>query len=130
MSKHRSAILIAAALGLWLALLHWGNRRPVGEHMVFALHYTTVDFALFSLLAPVIALSPPGLQVVAYSLSAQLGMLLLATWAILAVHRVYGRSWFSSVLRGLAVLAMDFILSLLAGQVAVTVVLSTLEWNP
>lgn len=117
-------------MGFWLALLHWGNRRPMGEHMVFALHYTTMDFALFSLLAPVVAFAPESMQLMVYSLSSQLRVLALGLWAVLAVRRVHGRSWPSSVLRGLAILAMDFLLSLLAGQVAVTIVLSTMEWTP
>lgn len=120
--------LFVVPMGLWLALLHRGNRRPVGEHMVFALHYTTVDFALFSLLAPVIAFSPADLQVLAYSLSTQLGLLALGLWAILAVRRVYRRSWLSSVVRGLAVLVMDVVLSQLSGQLAAAIVLSTTEW--
>lgn len=120
--------LFVVPMGLWLAVLHWGNRRPVGEHMVFALHYTTVDFAMFSLLAPLIALSPDSMQVLAYSLSAQLGLLALGLWAIFAVRRVYRRSWLSSVARGLAVLLMDLVLSQMAGQLAGAIVLSTMEW--
>lgn len=121
--------LFVVPMGFWLALLYRGSRRPAGEHMVFALHYTTVDFALFALLAPVVALSPGSLQVVAYSLTILAGLLALGAWAILAVRHVYGRSWPSSVLRGLAVLAMDFILSVLAAQLAQTIVLSTLDSN-
>jgi hypothetical protein len=120
--------LFVVPMGLWLALLHWGNRRPVGEHMVFALHYTTVDFALFSLMAPAIAFAPDDLQVLAYSLNTQLALLLLGLWAIFAVRRVYRRSWLSSVVRGLAVLLMDVVLSQTAGQLAGAIVLSTTEW--
>lgn len=121
--------LFVVPMGFWLALLHRGNRRPTGEHMVFALHYTAMDFALFSLLAPVVALSSQSMKVVVFSLSAQLGALLLGAWAVLAIRRVYRRSWFSSVFRGLAVLAMDFLLSLVAGQAAITIVLSTMDWK-
>ncbi len=117
--------LFVIPMGYWLALLHWGNRRPTGEHMVFALHYTTVDFALFSLLAPVVALSPDHLQVAVFSVSTQLGLLPLGLWAILAVRRVYRRSWPSSVLRGLAILTMDLVLSLVSGQLAIAIALST-----
>lgn len=117
--------LFVVPMGFWLALLHWGNRRPAGEHMVFALHYTTLDFALFSLLAPVVALSPGSLQVVVFAVGTQLALLPLALWLILAVRRVYGRSWPSSVLRGLAVLAMDLVLSLVSVQIAVAIAVST-----
>ena len=122
--------LFVVPMGFWLALLFWGSRRPTGEHMVFALHYTTMDFALFSLMAPVIAWSPQSLQVLAFSLSTQLNVLLLGLWAVLAVRRVHRRSWPSSVLRGLAVLVMDLLLSLIAGQAAITIVLSTMDWTP
>lgn len=117
--------LFVIPMGYWLALLHWGNRRPTGEHMVFALHYTTVDFALFSLLAPLVALSPASLQVAVFSVSTQLGLLPLGLWAILAVRRVYRRSWPSSVLRGLAILLMDLVLSLVSGQLAIAIAIST-----
>lgn len=120
--------LFVVPMGFWLALLLWRSRRPSGEHMVFSLHYTTVDFVLFSLLAGVIALTPDGLQVMVYGLSTLLGPLLMGSWAILAVRRVYGHSWFWSVPLGLAVLAMDVVLSLLATQLAPSIVLSTLEW--
>lgn len=122
--------LFVIPMGFWLALLHRGNRRPTGEHMVFALHYTAMDFALFSLMAPVVALSAPNLKVLAFSLSAIIGALMLGVWAVLAVRRVYRRSWVSSVLRGLAVLSMDFLLRLVAGELAVTIVLSNMDWNP
>ena len=122
--------LFVVPMGFWLALLYRGSRRPAGEHMVFALHYTTVDFALFSLLAPAVALSPASLQIVAYSATSLAGVMALALWTVLAVRHVYARSWPSSVLRGLAVLAMDFVLSVLASQLARTIVLSTLDPIP
>jgi hypothetical protein len=121
--------LFVIPMGYWLALLHLGNRRPVGEHMVFSLHYTTVDFALFSLLAPLIALSPDSLKVMVFSVSTQLALLPMGLWAILAVRRVYGRSWPSSVLRGLAILMMDLVLNLVSGQLALSIVLSTRTWG-
>lgn len=122
--------LFVVPMGFWLALLFRGNRRPAGEHMVFALHYTSVHFALFALLAAVVAPFPAGMQVVAFALTSLLGVLALGLWAVLAVHHVYGRSWPSSVFRGLAILAMDFLLSLAAGQLAQTIVLSTMDPIP
>ena len=121
--------LCVIPMGLWLALLHWGNRRPTGEHMVFSLHFTTMDFALFSLLAPLVAFSPDGIKVMVFSVSTQLAVLPMALWAIIAVRRVYGRSWLSSIVRGLAILFMDLVLTLIAGQAAATIVLSNMDWS-
>lgn len=110
--------LFVVLMGFWVALLHLGNRLPVGAHMVWALHYTCFDFVLFSLAAPVVALSPPDAAPMVSALVTLAGALALWAWAAVAVRRVYRRGWVSSLLRGLAVVAMDLVLSALAGQVA------------
>ena len=51
------------------------------------------------------------------------GIAVLFAWASLAVRRVYRRGWPSSVARGAAVVAMDLVLSSLAGQVALMILL-------
>ena len=81
-------------------------------------------------LAAVVAPFPTGAQVVVYALTSLLGLLALALWAVLAVRNVYGRPWPSSVFRGLAILAMDFLLSLAAVELAKTIVLSTMDPIP
>lgn len=50
-----------------------------------------------------------------------IGALLL--WAALGVRRVYGRGWVSSAWRGTAIVAFDFVLSVLASQLATAWVL-------
>ncbi|MFY2764457.1 DUF3667 domain-containing protein [Arenimonas sp. MALMAid1274] len=112
-------------MGLWVALLHLGNRAPIGAHMVYALHYTVFDFAVYSLLTLVIALVPAADRLAVFTATLPLGMFLLFLWASLASRRVYGRSWPGSLVRGAAVAAMDFVLSVVSGQLAVVVVILT-----
>ena len=54
-----------------------------------------------------------------------LGLAWLLFWSTLAVRRVYARSVASSAVRGVAIVLMDVVLSLLAGQFAVVTVLLT-----
>lgn len=117
--------VLVVPIGLWIALLMWGNRRPVGEHMVFSMHYTTADFVLFSLAAPVLAYAPAGMSASVFQGILLVVMLMLLVWAVVAVRRVYGRGWLSSSLRGFAIVVMDFFLSTLASQLALLYVLRT-----
>ncbi|GGA72076.1 hypothetical protein GCM10011521_07790 [Arenimonas soli] len=114
--------LFVIPMGLWMALLMWGNRRPVGEHMVFSLHYTTADFVLFSLASPLLAFSPPAMATAVFNGILATVVLMLLAWAVIGVRRVYSRGWLSSVFRGLAIVAMDLVLSLLAAQLATSYV--------
>jgi hypothetical protein len=50
-------------------------------------------------------------------------VLMLLAWAVVGVRRVYARGWASSALRGVAIVAMDLVLSTLASQLAATWVL-------
>lgn len=111
------------AMGLWVALLHRRERLPVGAHLVFATHYYCADFAMYTLFAPILALSPAHPWVGAALTF--LGLAWLLVWSTLAVHRVYARSVASSVARGVAIVLMDVVLSVLAGQFAVVTVLLT-----
>lgn len=115
--------LFVIPMGLWIALLMFGNRRPVGEHMVFSLHYTTADFALFSLAAPLLAYAPAAMAPAVFKGILATVVVMLLAWAIVGVRRVYGRGWPSSVLRGVAIVGMDLFLSLLASQLATVYVL-------
>ncbi len=110
--------LFVVVMGAWVALLHRGNRMPAGAHLVWALHYTCVDFLLFSLAAPLVAVASGAWALTVSNLVTLGGMAVLFVWASLAVRRVYRRGWPSSVLRGAAVVAMDLVLSSLAGQLA------------
>lgn len=115
------------ALGAWLALLHWGNRRPVGEHLVFAMHYAVLDYTLFSLQALVLVLLPDALRGTVFNATFPLVVGLMLAWTIVSVRRVYGRGWVSSLSRGLAVVAMDIVLSALSGQVAFVLTVLSLD---
>ena len=118
--------LFVVPMGFWIALLMWGNRRPVGEHMVFSMHYTTVDFVLFSLAAPLLVFTPADRAMPVFQGILAVVMLMLLAWAVAGVRRVYDRGWVSSIARGLAIVLMDFFLSMLASQLAMFYVLATL----
>lgn len=115
--------LFVVPMGLWMALLMWGNRMPVGAHMVFSLHYTTADFVLFSLAAPILAMASPEQAAARFQAIFWVVLLLLLAWAVLGVRRVYRRGWPSSLARGLAIVLMDMFLSALASQLALVYVL-------
>ena len=115
--------LFVVVMGAWVALLHRGNRMPAGAHMVWALHYTCMDFLLFSLAAPLVAFASEPWALTVSNLVTLGGIGVLFAWASLAVRRVYRRGWASSVARGAAVVAMDLVLSSLAGQVALMILL-------
>ena len=53
------------------------------------------------------------------------GIAWLAWWAVLADRRVYGGGWAGNVVRGLLVLCADVVISLVAGQLAITSVFLT-----
>lgn len=110
-------------MGLWMALLMYGNRRPVGAHMIFSLHYTTLDFALFSLAAPLLAFAPPALALTVFQAIVWTVIALLLLWTTFAVRRIYSRGWLSSFARSVAIVGMDIFLSLLASQLATAYVL-------
>ncbi|HEY9143088.1 MAG TPA: DUF3667 domain-containing protein [Arenimonas sp.] len=115
--------LFVIPMGLWIAVLMFGNRRPVGEHMVFSLHYTTADFVLFSLAAPLLAYAPAAMAPAVFQSILATVVLILLGWSIVGVRRVYGRGWPSSVLRGMAIVGMDVFLSMLSSQLAIAYVL-------
>lgn len=115
--------LFVVPMGYWMALLMLGNRMPVGAHMVFSLHYTTADFVLFSLCAPILALAPPEQAASRYQVILWSVVALLVAWAVVGVRRVYRRGWVSSFARGIAIVLMDLFLSTLASQLALLYVL-------
>lgn len=117
--------LFVVPMGLWMALLMRGNRLPLGAHMVFSLHYTTADFAFFSVAAPVLAFAPPALALPVMQVILLVVIFALVLWAVLGVRRVYGRGWISSGLRGAAIVLFDIVLSILASQLATTWVVLT-----
>lgn len=113
------------ALGLLVALLHWRQRLPVGRHLVFATHYYCADYAIFLLLSPVLYFAPTTSYTSAGQLVTLVGIAWLGWWAVLADRRVYGGGWTGSLLRGLAIIVADVVISVLAGQLAVVSILVT-----
>lgn len=108
----------------WIGLLCLGRRRPFAAHLVFALHYATVDFALFTLLATLPALAPPAMTPVLANLAALTGTILLSAWTVPALRRVHGFGFGGGLWRGLLVVAMDLLLSVVSGQAALAIVLA------
>jgi hypothetical protein len=107
------------ALGLFVKLLHWRKRLPIGKHLVFATHYYCADFVIFLLASPLVYFTPASAYASVMTGVTVVGMAWLGWWAVLADRRVYGGGWGGNVLRGLAVLVADAVISVVAGQLAV-----------
>lgn len=93
---------------------------PIGKHLVFATHYYCADFTIFLLLSPLLVFAPATACLPLLGLVTVAGMGWLGWWAVLADRRVYGGGWAGSVVRGLVVLGADLVISLVAGQLAIT----------
>ena len=98
-------------LGLVVALLHLGKRVAIGKHLVFATHYYCADFAIFLLAWPLVNFAPAEHYQAVSSAVLLVGIRWLGWWAVLADRRVYGGGWAGNLLRGLAVLAADMVIS-------------------
>lgn len=111
--------------GLGVALLFWRRRLPLGAHLIFAAHYYCADFLLFSLFAIPMAFAPAAQLVVYWSLTTSIGMVVLLIYLILALRRAYAIGWLGAILRGLGLMLLDLLLSSLANQLAIFVVMRT-----
>ena len=100
---------------LAVALLHVRRRLPLGAHLVFATHYYCADYLIFTLAAPLIVLLAHYGLGDYRMLVVGACMLALLAWMLLALQRVYRRGWISALLVGLALFAVDMLLSQLAG---------------
>lgn len=112
-------------LGGLVALMHRRRRLPIGRHLVFATHYYCADYAIFLLATPLLYFAPPANFAAVSQAVMFAGIGWLAWWAVLADRRVYGGSWVASVLRGVAIVLADMVISVVAGQLAVAAVLLT-----
>ncbi len=108
-------------LGLGVAVLFWRRRWPLGAHLIFAAHYYCVDFFLFSLLAIPVSLAGSA-QRASYDGLINLGLLVLLGYLIAALRRAYQVRWIGAMIRGLALLLLDLLLSTTANQAAILLV--------
>lgn len=113
-----AAVLLMA---LWLALLNLDKRQPLGAHLVFATHYYGFDYLFFSITGPLVALLPDATRPVAAGLIVPFGLLVLFTWMLLAVRRVFDRGWPAATVHAVAVLVVDVVLSSLSGVLGLSV---------
>lgn len=111
------------ALAAWVALLQLRSRQPFGVHLAFAAHYYCFDFLLFALAAPLLWWVPDAQLPPVFAAVFAIGMLALVVWCVLALRRVYERSWFAAIAGGVLIVTADFVLSLLSGQIATVIVL-------
>lgn len=111
--------------GFGVAVVFLRQRRPLGAHLIFATHYYCADFLLFGLLAIPIAFLGPELAIVGFSRAMMLGSFALLLYLILALRRAYALRWPGAIVRGVALMALDLVLSTLANQIAVITVMAT-----
>src|SRR5690606_2201867 len=88
-------------MALWLAVLHWRRRQPLGAHLVFATHYYCADYVLFTLVVPLLWLLPVlGVQHQYAQFVVLAPMLVLLAWTVLALRRVHQAGWPMALLGG------------------------------
>jgi hypothetical protein len=105
-------------LGLCLAVLYLGLRRYYVEHLIFAFHYYAFDFAFFSIFVLLIRLfhAVSGFRAPPWILN--LGYLVLLWYTFAAFRRVYRESTPKTLLKTLALLFLDTLLTSLSTMFA------------
>lgn len=107
----RLMLVLVPIFALLLAVMHWWPRVFLIEHLVFSIHVHTVVFVALSIVALAAAmLGDAGFLWAVW--------LLLAVYLWMAVYRVYGRSWWLTTLKVLALL-MVYSIVLMAGLAVV-----------
>lgn len=98
-------------LGLCLAVLYLGMRRYYVEHLIFAFHYYAFDFAFFSLFVLSVRLfqGVSGIRAPPWILN--LGYLVMLWYSFAALRRVYRESAPKTLLKTLALLFLDTLLT-------------------
>lgn len=93
----RLMLVLVPVFALLLAVMHWWPRVFMIEHLVFSTHIHTVVFVAFSLVALGAAiLGDAGFMWAVW--------LILAIYLWMAMYRVYGRSWWLTTLKFMALL--------------------------
>lgn len=87
--------VLLPAFALWLKLVQWGSPLRYTEHMVVALHLHAFWFAMLLL-----ALVP----LEAFSVAAGLASVV---YPVIALHRIYGTRWWSTLLRAGLLLVLN-----------------------
>ena len=90
----KAMFFLLPLFALILKVLFLGSKRYYIEHFVFALHFHSFCFVV--LLIPALLPSGP------FSSMATIG---IVVYLLVALHRVYGRSWLSSIAKYMALLA-------------------------
>ncbi|HEV2803070.1 MAG TPA: DUF3667 domain-containing protein [Pyrinomonadaceae bacterium] len=108
-------------LGLGLALLYLGMRRYFVEHLIFALHYYTFDFAFFSIFILLLKLLQAVSGVRAPTWIFNTGYLVLLWYSFVALRGVYRESIPATLLKSFALLVFDTVLSALGAMIAMGV---------
>lgn len=107
----RLMLVLVPIFALLLAVMHWWPRVFLIEHLVFSIHIHTVVFVALSIVALAAAmLGDAGFLWAVW--------LLLAVYLWMAVYRVYGRSWWLTTIKVLALL-MVYSIVLMAGLAVV-----------
>lgn len=97
---------LSVAIALWL--LYSNRRRYFGEHTIFALHYVSFGLFVAILLWPVYYLTGVDPSR-AFVLASTLNLLLVGTYLVFALRRVYGDRWVPAVARALAVMVSYYV---------------------
>lgn len=105
-------------LGLCLAVLYLGMKRYYVEHLIFAFHYYAFDFAFFSLFVLSAGLFQAATGVRAPPWIFNLGYLVMLWYAFVALRRVYRESAPKTLLKTLALLFLDTLLTSIGTMLA------------
>ena len=100
------------SIALMLQILYWRTRRYFAEHLILALHFSSIALGVNIVMWPVYALI--GLQLdVNYYVSTSILLLLIFAWLLIASRRVYGASWLVSTIKTLLVEVAYYLVGML-----------------
>ncbi len=109
-------------IALLLQILYFRTRRYFAEHLIFALHFSSIALGVNILTWPIFALT--GLEPsVGYTVTISISMFLTVVWLVIASRRVYGVSWVNSALKSILIeagyLALGIVITLYTFSLAV-----------
>ncbi|CAN5600967.1 hypothetical protein BH20VER3_BH20VER3_16050 [soil metagenome] len=107
-------------IALLYQLLYFRARRYFAEHLIFALHFSSISLGLAILFWPIYVIAGVRLGPV-YSVTTTLSLLVTLLWLTIANRRVYGGSWWASGIKA-AVIEVGYF------AIGLAITLLTLWW--
>lgn len=121
------SVLIPLVFAAFLFAAFHRRRRWFGEHLVFAIHYGTINFLLALALIPFTLLLQRGTPAASVILGA-LALIPLAVYTAIAVRRVYGTGWPGAAAATLGLFIAFSIAQSVTGLLAIGTAIAQVAW--